>query len=50
MTLVPVCLEPQIAQALDQEARQEHRKGQPPPEALSSGEAVHQGAEACRMR
>jgi hypothetical protein len=46
MTLVSLCSEPQVAQALDQEARQEDRKGQPPPEKVSCGKVVNHGAEA----
>lgn len=41
-----VCSEPQVAEALDQAARQEHSEGQPPPERLSCGEVVDGGAEA----
>lgn len=35
LTLLSIRPEPHIAHALDQEARQQHRKGQPPPEQLS---------------
>lgn len=45
-TLMPICLKPQKAQGLDQEARQEDRKGQPPPEETTCGKVVNYGAEA----
>lgn len=44
-TLMPICLEPQKAQGLDQEAGQEDRKGQPPPEETACGKVVNYGAE-----
>lgn len=45
---MPIFSEPQIAEALDQEARQQDRTGQPPPEKLSCGEVVNYTAEAWR--
>lgn len=42
---MPICLEPQIAQGLDQEAGQEDRKGQPCPEEMACGKVVNNGAE-----
>lgn len=46
VTLMPICLEPQIAQGLDQEAGQENREGQPAPEEMTCGKVVNDGAEA----
>lgn len=42
---MPICTEPQIAQGLDQDAGQEKRKGQPPPEEVTCGKVVNNGAE-----
>lgn len=46
LTLMPICSEPQKAQGLDQEAGQEDRKGQPPPEETTRGKVENYGAEA----
>lgn len=45
VTPLPIRAEPQIAQGLDQGAGQEQRKGQPPPEEVTCGEVVNNGAE-----
>lgn len=50
MTLLSICPEPQVAQNLDQAARQQQSKGQPAPEELSRGEVVNHAAEACGPR
>lgn len=50
VTLMPICTEPQIAQGLDQDAGQEKRKGQPPPEEVTCGKVVNNGAETCGER
>ena len=47
MTLMSICWEPQVAQALHQAAGQQHRQGQPPPEELSCGEVLNLSAQAC---
>lgn len=49
-TLLPISPEPQVAQALDQEAWQEDREGQPRPEELSCGKEVRHAAEAWGKR
>lgn len=50
VTLMPIGLEPQKAQGLDQEAGQEDRKGQPPPEETTCGKVVNYGAETWGKR